>query len=412
MNIYIANRTDGGGGSGPRGNLACFDNIISKALLNAGFTSLFEEFWLTLVYPAINTSSWEFGGEDDFQHYYGKLPILLVSKRYKKIDIALKAPEFSHHFNQNTQHWDEQNPYIEANHQDLSETELATTLIDKFINAGEIVDSKIKKDDIFDFKLFKETLIQLQQQITDDFLQAENTKVLSEIHINSLKRAVDLREQRKVTNTIKNKRIRDLRVYYADLPKKALYPYDFIYTEIFLNLLKNKNLLCPVYNHLYIQVGTHLEKCLINSVAPESWYVNGLSLIDYDVYLKANDAQKEQIAFNVIINGLRDIATIDKLDDKIITETIEIIKQKGIDTELEYLTLENAKYKLLISYLSRSMEEQCPIYLEITDKKTNKTKKTQIGLADNFEIEHLLRKVTMSNTLIKIKSSDSIVADV
>ncbi|HZY39700.1 MAG TPA: hypothetical protein VFE53_23760 [Mucilaginibacter sp.] len=209
-----------------------------------------------------------------------------------------------------------------------------------------------------------------------------------------------------------NQRIKDFRVYYVHLPVKALYPFDYQYVEIFKNLLRKNGLMCPTYHHLYIQVAKTMEEGLKHSVAFEPWYTNGVSVINYDSYLKQTDKEKEQSVFDIIVEGLMNIANRDTLDFSVVNNTIEEIKKKGLDTELEYLSTENKNYRLVISYLSRSMEEQCPIYLELTDKMSKKTRKKQIGQADNSQIYYWLQKVTLSNTQIKVKSSNSVAADV
>lgn len=209
-----------------------------------------------------------------------------------------------------------------------------------------------------------------------------------------------------------NQRIKDFRVYYVDLPIKVLYPFDYQYVEIFKNLLKKNGLVCPTYHHLYIQVAKTIEEGLKHSLALDPRYTNGVSVIDYDRYLKQTDKEKEQTVFDVIVNGLMYIVDRDKLDLSIVDKTIEEIKKKGLDTELEYLTIENNKYKLTISYLSGSMEEECPIYFNLIEKDSHIFKRIQIGAARNDQIYFWLQKVTLTNTQIKVKSSASFEADI
>jgi hypothetical protein len=412
MKIYLARRSAGLYGGGFKGNLRYFDQIIQTELDQTNFLSSFEEIWLTLSYPPMYVLPGVVGIEKDFKKFYDTLPLIKFNRKYKKIDIELKAPQFSEHFEKTEKDKYENTFDIEHEYKNISETELAKILIDKYLEAGEMINAKLKKEDIFELEIFKNVLYLLRGRISAEYLKSASTKKTDEIKTKEIVRAIELREQRKQLSNTKNKRIRDLRVYYVNLPKGALYPFDYQYAEIFKNLLRKKELMCPTYNHLYVQVGKTMDECLMNSVALEDWYVNGLSVINYDDYLKQTDNGKEQIVFDTIVNGLKDIAEIDKLDLSIVNNIIEEVNKKGLDTELEYLSTENKNHKLVISYLSRSMEEQCPIYLEITEKTSNKNKKIQIGLADNYQIYYWLQKVTMTNTLIKIKSSDSIAADV
>jgi hypothetical protein len=79
---------------------------------------------------------------------------------------------------------------------------------------------------------------------------------------------------------------------------------------------------------------------------------------------------------------------------------------------LIYNKIENRNHVLTITYLSRSMEEQCPIFFNILDKKTKHSSRIEIGRADNSQIYFWLQKVSLTKDKIKVKSSGSIEADV
>jgi hypothetical protein len=170
--------------------------------------------------------------------------------------------------------------------------------------------------------------------------------------------------------------------------------------------------MCPTYHHLYIQVAQTIDEALKQSFSIEDWYVNGLAVIDFENYKQKTEKEKEKIVFDIMVNGLKDIANIDKLDNTILEETISLIQLKGLDTELHYKTVESNKYQLVITYLARSMEEKCPIFFTLTEKLTNKSKKVEIGNADKSQINYWLQNVTLTKNQIKFKSSDSIAADV
>jgi len=228
---------------------------------------------------------------------------------------------------------------------------------------------------------------------------------------NKLNLARDLRELRRNTNKIKNELIKDFRVYYTTLPERALYPFDYQYAEIFYNLLRRKGLLCPIYHHLYIVVEKTMEDCLLRSVPYDDRYVNGLSIIDYNSYLNQTDVEKEQTVFSVIVAGLKDIADIDKLDTTIIDQTIAEIKIKGLDTELEHSTIDNEKYRLAVTYFSKSLEDGCPLYLNLFEKSSKKSNRIHIGIATKDQIYYWINSITITNKSIKIKSRSSAIAD-
>lgn len=412
MKIYLSPSTVGKYGGILNGNLRFLPNVIQTELDNSGFTSTFNEFWLTLSYPPMYVLPGIVSMVGKFFEFYNKFPYSRLDRRYKKIEITLKAPEFSEHFDLKEQDKHTNRFEIENQYKGISETNLAKTLIDKYLEAGEIINSKIKKGDNFDFEQFRATLISIKSKISSDFLETINKEQTIKVNDESLNRAIKIREERKRANKVKDKKVRDVRIYYNGFPNKALYPYDFQYVEIFRNLLRRSDLLCPTYHHLYIQVSKNFEDGLRRSFAIEDWYVNGVSVLDYDKYLKSSESEKEQIVIELISNGLQDIATVDNLDVSIIKTITDKVKSSGLDTELIFDRVENSNHALTITYLSRSMEEQCPIYFNLLDKKTNRTNKIQIGRADNFQIYFWLQKISLTRNKIKVKSSGSIEANV
>lgn len=412
MKIYLTPNTAGRYGGALNGNLRHLDKFIQSELDSGGFKSSFEEMWLTLSYPPMYVLPGVVGLEVDFKKYYDKFPYSRLNRRYKKADITLKAPEFSEHFDKEEQKKYKHQFEIDKIHQGISETDLAKILVDKYLEAGQIIKSKLKKEDIFDSDNFEHILQKIKENISPEFLASLNKEQNAKVEDETIIRAKELRKERRLSNKPKDKRIRDIRVYYNGLPNKALYPYDYQYSEIFLNLLASKKFTCPTYHHLYIQIAESEEEALKNSFAIEDWYVNGISQIDFENYKKESEANKEIIVFETIIQGLRDIVEIDKLDKNIFEETVQLIKKQGLNTELIYKTIENKNFILSITYYSKSMEEKCPVFFNLTEKSTEITKRIEIGKADNAQIHMWLQKTTLTNKLIKVKSSDSVRADV
>jgi hypothetical protein len=412
MKIYLSPNTAGRYGGALNGNLRHLNRYIQSELDSGEFKSSFDELWLTLSYPPMYVLPGVVGMEVDFKKYYDKFPYSRLSRRYKKIDITLKAPEFSEHFDKEEQKKYKHRFEIDSKYQDISETELARVLIEKYLKAGQIIKNKLKKEDIFEYELFNRTLLDIKNTIDSEFLSSLNESQKSQVQDETILRAKKLREERRLSNKTKDKRIRDIRVYYNSLPNKALYPYDYQYTEIFLNILASKEFSCPTYHHLYIQVAKTEEEALKNSFAIEDWYVNGISQIDFENYQKESEDKKEIIVLETLIQGLRDIVEIDKLDETIFEETVDLIKKQGLNTELTYKTVENKNLILTITYYSKSMEEKCPVFFNLTDKNSNVTKRIEIGKAENNQIHMWLQKITLTNKLIKVKSSESVRADV
>ncbi len=412
MKIYLSPNTAGRYGGALNGNLRYLGRLIEHELNHSSFCASFDELWLTLSYPPMYVLPGVIGIEVTFKKYYDTFPYSRLNRRYKKIDITLKAPEFSEHFDKEEQKKYEHQFDIEPQFKNIPEALLGQILIDKFLEAGEIIKSKLKKEDVFAFQSYKNVLLAIKQKINLDFLQELNSTQKVAVKEDTLNKANTLRNERQKANKPKDKCIKDLRIFYSSLPNKALYPYDYMYSEIFLNLLAREGLMCPTYDHVYIRVSKTFDEALRNSFSAEDWYVYGLAVMDYDRYQTLSEKEKEAEVFQTILSGLRDIATIDKLDMTLIDKVANHIKEHGLNTELIFKIIENETYKLVITYFSRSMEEECPIFFNLTDKTKNITKRHHIGKAENSQLFLWLQKVTLNNKKIKIKSSDSIRGDV
>lgn len=68
------------------------------------------------------------------------------------------------------------------------------------------------------------------------------------------------------------------------------------------------------------------------------------------------------------IGAFEDIAGIDRLDLEKIDRVINIVKEKGLDIELIYRCIENAKFHLKITYFPKTLEGS-PVFLNITNNK-------------------------------------------
>jgi hypothetical protein len=154
MKIYLSANTAGRGGGGLNGNLRHLNRLIQKELDNSDFNTSFDELWLTLSFPPMYVLPGVVGIEKDFKKYYDTFPYSRLSRRYKKIDITLKAPEFSEYFDKAEQSKYQNNFDIEPQFKNICETDLGKILIDKFLEVGENIVSKLKKEDVFEYQAF------------------------------------------------------------------------------------------------------------------------------------------------------------------------------------------------------------------------------------------------------------------
>lgn len=395
-------------GGGLHGRLRFLHRLIENELNKSNFQSSFDEFWLILSIPPTYVKPKVLSLVEKFDNHYKKLPNSRLSRRYKKIEVSLKASEFSE-FQSDAKPIKYKHEFeVEPQFRNLNEVELAKILIDKFLEAGDITSEKLKKDDLFDISIFRDVLNEIKRKIDVEFLEKINVSQMQEVKDESIKRALESRENRRLQNIPKNQLIRDLRVYCNGLPQTALSPYDYQYCEILLNLLSYEGLMCPNYHHLYIRIAQTREEALRNSVASTEWFVNGISVIDYEKYQTLNDKKKAKFVFEAIVAGLKDIAEIDKLDLSKIEKVVEKVREKGLETELVFRTLENKNYFLEINYIVRTIKDKCPVFFSLTDKLTKQTKRIEIGKIEHYKIRFWLQKITLTNKKIKIKSSDSI----
>jgi len=330
MKIFLLQNTAGRYGGLER-NLYHLHRLMESRLSAASFKSSFDELWLTLAYPPMYVLPGVAGIEKTFKIYYDKFPVSRLDRRYKTINITLKAPEFSEYFDQEKQQKYKHRFDIENQYKNISEVEIGKILIDKFLIAGEMIAVKVKKEDVFDHQVFKDVLNRIREEISMDFLASVNVQQQEQVQVDLVKKALELREKRKHQDPPKDKSIKDLRVYYNGLPKAALYPYDYQYAEIFLNMLAREELRYPKYHHLYIQVAKTMDEALKASFAIEDWYVNGLAVIDFDHYQQLSEKEKEHCVFDLIAEGLKDIAILDQLDFSKMEEVFRKIKEKGLE---------------------------------------------------------------------------------
>ena len=395
--------------------LRYFDHYVNRIVEENEFTSTFEEFNIEFIYPPIHKYFKSFLMESRFDEAYKKLPNSTILRRYKRINVKLDTPEFAEHFQKHKKHEDRtpietKNP--ETQYQNLNEIKLANIFIDKVIQAIELIENKLRSKDNFNTSKLIEIIKSIKPKITIKFLEETSKDETERREDKVLSSVLKYREKRKLNPKEKDTSLRDFRIYYSDFPTKAFYPYDYQYTEIFLNVLFDKGLKCPKYHHIYIRVAETIERALRQATIYADWLEYGVATINYEEYLKKTEEEKASAVFDFVCDGLRDIAKIDHFNIELINEAIAEIREKGLDTELVYKIKDHKDYKLIITFLARSMEEKCPIFFNIEDKATSQKYRKYIGKADKNQIWLWLQKISLTKKKIKIKSSTSVRANV
>jgi hypothetical protein len=216
-----------------------------------------------------------------------------------------------------------------------------------------------------------------------------------------LEKALQSRQERNEINKSKNVFFEGIIICYPELPDLALYPYDKQYADIFSNLLKKEFFKCPTYRWLNIVISQNMDDAIKHSFATDDSYIIGISTINYEKYKTLLEKEKESMVLNAIIEGLYDVAKLDKLNFSMLDAVTKRVKEQGLNIELHHATVKNNKYIVNITYFVRSEEGLCPIYLNLITKKTNQLNRIKIGDAAIDQIWLWLYSISITTNSIK-----------
>ncbi len=219
------------------------------------------------------------------------------------------------------------------------------------------------------------------------------------------------REVRKNSIQKANKLLKDIRIFFDGESSNTLFfPYNIIYANLFRTLFQNKGLKCPTYNHIYINISETLKKALES--APSNyqipWFEVGIATLNIDEYLKVNEKEKQEMIFQSICEGMYDIFSIDKLDQKILEETISQIREKGPFQELVHKKIKNKELNFIITYRMNINNEKLyyDVYFHLF--KGDEMKSIYFGRLDNIDKVYCwFKKIEFIEDNIVIWPSDS-----
>ncbi|NDV94600.1 hypothetical protein D0T84_06645 [Dysgonomonas sp. 521] len=200
-----------------------------------------------------------------------------------------------------------------------------------FINkAFEIITSKKKKDDNYSSDKLKSTLLQLEEElkIVDLWeLDSRYENLLRQEIIEKNRQERIIREQ---TDSEKKRLIYDLRLYNAipNTEERYFFPYNSQICEIVYDELRKKKFRLPDYTHILINVSDTFENALHNATRIYNWQGFGVAVYkDYKDFPKKTETEKRRIVFDLIKQGLNDIAEVDKLDKKTLNKVLEEVEK-------------------------------------------------------------------------------------
>lgn len=223
------------------------------------------------------------------------------------------------------------------------------------------------------------------------------------------------REERKKVNKKKDRLIKDVRISYSfpgyqDETFQLFSWYRQVYENLFRNLFQEKGLKCPKYNHIYIHLSSTLEDALNSTINNYQipWFEIGISSLDIDKYLKANEEEKMSMLFESICDGMRDIFTIDKLDMTILEDTIHQIKENGVFQELVHKEIKDTKRKFNVSY--NMTVEQDKVYYDVyfNLQVLDESHRIYFGRLDSIDkIYYWFKHIRFSYDNVLIQPSDN-----
>lgn len=402
MKIYLRPLTVGSSGGGLKGNLKNLDSIIQSELDSSGFESSFDELWLSIAYPPMYLPSGGASMIDIFRNNYEGFPYSRFSRRYKKIEIILKAPEFSEHFHKHDSLRYRQKFEIEERYKDLADTALANILIDKYKEAGDLIKGKLRKEDNFDHVFFEYILESIRKKISIGFLKELSVKKDKQINQEHLLLMEEKRLQRKKTRLPKTRLIQDIRLSFKYTLPQSLF-YLNRYTDIVLKKLIEKDFRCPVYHHLYISIANTRDDALWYAFAVEDWHTYGIAVLNENELLNAVPAKQQTMILNVIRDGLMDIAALDGLDTDKILDAISEARELGILGELLFKTKENKRIIFNISTKPIEGINENEIYFTVIDKQTGRMAKWKFGQENIYLIGGWFGTINVTNRKITTK---------
>lgn len=257
---------------------------------------------------------------------------------YGEIEICLAFSSAKSKENQQHKEWFEKLPHyyrgktmVRVTLPMVEEEKNITNVLQFIYKAFDIIISKKKKDDNYDPLKLKETLFQLGKELQETDLWELNLRYENLVKQETIEKYRIERAVREQSNEEKKKLIYDLRFMYylPNIDKLYFSPYEYRFCERILGKLREKKFRLPNYTHLYIMVSDTFENALYHTGRVQNWYVYGIAVLEnFEDYPLKQEIEKQRIVFDLIKQGLNDIAKIDKLDTQILNEALDEVEQK------------------------------------------------------------------------------------
>ena len=276
------------------------DRIIANKLIENNITFPFNEIDIELVYNIESDRK-----NDKFNQWFKKLPHYYRGKNMIRVSIAAQ-----------------------------DEAEYLENIFNLIISSFEILLEKKKKTDDYNSVQVMDSLLELKQEMSQLDLWQLHTKYENILRQERIEKNLQNRKDREIAK-IENKRlIKDIRLSdtFGLGGKSSFMPYSLQFCDKITIKLRKVKFRLPNYDHLYIKVSDSFENAIYDTVTVYAWYVYGVAIFEnYETFESLKEEGKKRVVFDLIKQGLYDIAKIDKLDiltlDKVLVETEKEIFQ-------------------------------------------------------------------------------------
>jgi hypothetical protein len=259
------------------------------------------------------------------------------------------------------------------------------------------------------WKKYKE-IVKYAPQTDKEFRQYAKRKKEIDL-LNSAKHTDYLIDMDKMNPRPLTKSLNGVRAYNEYATENILKPYDYIYGELFSNLLRKADVKLPGYDEIFVSIAETMVQAK-NTVALEEWYKYTYSTINVETYEQADDKEKANMVFESICEGLRLIADFDHLEKDKIESVIEYIDKNGMDIELTYCVKESKHYRVEIVYhVPKVFRAMAEFYVRVTNLHTHESRTI---LIDKFPVDdapYIIGKVQVKKYEIVIIGRTSVAAE-
>lgn len=228
---------------------------------------------------------------------------------------------------------------------------------------------------------------------------------------NNAKRSDCLMYKYKTNPTELNRNIVGIRIY-DQLENGMLAPFDYIYSELFSNLLRRAEVKLPNYSEIYVNIGETIEDAK-QEISLETWHKYTYAALNLSKYLCSDKYEKSQMLFESVCDGLRLIAEFDHLEKEKIEKVINYIKNNGEDLDLVYAAKEDKNYRAEVIYkVPKEYRDKAEYRLRVIDLKTGNIGIVHIDCINTYWAPYSFGKILLKKDEIVIKGRESFRAEI